>query len=385
MFRVLPGLKELRYISALCAVLLICAVHQGYNGINGWLREATPDKVLKSLQIQRESAEIANQDLKNYFKEKIYDLKIPTKFCVGILSSQRKQNYLLQVVTALITRTEYIPSKFKLFVLKIDERENDDAKEIEQYVHTVNLPNHFGFSAEELADAVNKEVADYANALQYSFSRNCNYHILLEDDALPSRDWLEKIEAAVDQIKKDNFFTIKLLFLNEPEKMTSHILLCIFVSAFGTMFAYLCICGASKWDIKPSVMGCALVFSVILICIKVSGFVPFVSKNSEGYLEYSLGFSLTAALYQKQTVKRLAELFAESVKQKVPLLPKDILLEDFKTSIGGKEFNIKPSVFQHIGLHSSLSWKQQKQKILFRSEAFPDDMTEIEFRPKDFE
>jgi hypothetical protein len=105
-----------------------------------------------------------------------------------------------------------------------------------------------------------------------------------------------------------------------------------------------------------------------------------ISPLGYGLHEFSLGFNAVANVYPREVIKSLAtyleDYFTHSYEnfknlEFFEITPKDLLLKKFKTKYNLKEFILEPSVFQHVGLQSSLSYTEFDSTEIYKQQYKP--------------
>jgi hypothetical protein len=78
-----------------------------------------------------------------------------------------------------------------------------------------------------------------------------------------------------------------------------------------------------------------------------------------GVIKYSQGFNTVANVYPFEKLNILIQTLEMSVSNYVklgkPFIPKDMIISKLGYNLYLEEFILEPSVFQHVGFHSSLS------------------------------
>ena len=80
---------------------------------------------------------------------------------------------------------------------------------------------------------------------------------------------------------------------------------------------------------------------------------------SNGIHEFSQGFNTVAIIYPHLQLKLLSDYIEQHIKDFIigkvhPLYPKDLLMNEYRKDMHVKEYVTEPSIFQHIGVYSSL-------------------------------
>lgn len=327
--------------------------------------------------------------------------------CIGVLTMQRQQalfNYLNTIVMALLTR---IPAKhhdnISLVILNTDELSShrEELKQLSKLLYIDNITSRVYHPYEKT-----KEAADYALAMKYLHKQDCSNLLILEDDALAAYDWFQKVHEAIEYVganyDDDAWMCIKLYtgfqysdwLLHTPTifKVLFYSLLLTAVNlAFGETLRKLFTKNPVPYT-RRSLLPTAVLF--LFVCsLSLNCWLTSISTHpiGDGVKKYSQGRNTVGVIFNPNNVVQLADYLLRVVNDLMSarsdyIRPKDVLMNNFKKANGLVEFIVEPSVFQHIGMHSSLSTRDYRSleilRGIFKSYSYPDDSKAIQFDPE---
>lgn len=359
-------------------------------------------------------------DHSGYLKpgEKLFSSPTARDMCVGIVTMKRRgekaqeRGYLTTLMMSLVTR---IPWKFsnrisiRMFAMDKDKDEanfNPEAIALSKYfemsrpqpVDPIYQPESFRTPKEQV---LFQEAVDYLSVLR-AMPADCTYSLILEDDAMASYNWFEKIERAMKQIPKDEDWSILKIFYSNRTYVSSKLVikkryygytalgLAFIASTILSKFVYI----KKNSSFKKSYMMFPFRRSTI-----ISTFILFVSflriflhfgRISFGFLQYpyveknSVQCLMQAIVYPHPKLTLLANFFAE--KLSVPqseYIPKDFYDYIFYKKTSAITYLAVPSIFEHIGIDSSLQDSRWATEMLFpMGIGFEDYRKPILFDPK---
>jgi hypothetical protein len=253
-------------------------------------------------------------------------------------------------------------------------------------IRTVNLSS----IVTSYTNARDKEALDYAFVLRETSKMNCSYVMVSEDDAIVKKDWFEILESVLNRAAKHktDFFIIKFF--------TGYKLIDIdwlaYPSCVLTVIVYSAILTVVLMKVffkkKSSIITAVLITISSVAVIFLLKSLSVSPVKSDDIYEYKTGFSTVSILYQND--KRLAE-WIDFVENTIGSylnntsefrMPKDLLLEKFLLDNKYKEFILEPSLVQHIGMQSSLEYRdlnEAKFRRMFKSYSFMDDYKLLKF------
>jgi hypothetical protein len=229
---------------------------------------------------------------------------------------------------------------------------------------------------------------DYSKIMTYYHVNRteCDNILLLEDDSIASHDWYEKISNALDEIQSQSSSSSKWLclklftsfryydfFIHLPTML--NIILYSFLSTLVQMFILFMIISR-----RSHFLGDFLILFVNTLFIQLYIKSTHISPLGYGLHEFSLGFNAVANVYPREVIKSLStyldDYFTYSYEnfknlEFFEITPKDLLLKKFKTKFNLREYILEPSVFQHVGLQSSLSYNEFDSREIFKQQYKP--------------
>jgi hypothetical protein len=392
----------------------------------------------------KNSSEKALINLKKWMKEndrrtKLFNNAIKSNlFCVGLVTKERvgfgkkymQPNTIIESVTALLTRINLkYEDRVNIMIFNVDDnKEWKDLMSVSDVLEIVNIENPFVNLIQKTHHAKLQEMSDYATVLKYLYNKNCKYALVLEDDGIADWDWYEKTIDAVYKLNiyADQWFCLKLFtsfgsfdwLLHTRTVLKSILFIILFTVAQCPLLSFIIYFSnftiRSKYGIlsltkKLSFSLClnGLNFyknlrkrDVILIVLHTVLFKIYLNcKNpmpiGVGIREFSQGYNTVANVYPRLYLNMIGlhlEQFIKSVyvdnQPNYGLFkPQDELLKKFKEENQLREFIMQPSLFQHIGIFSSLSvrdvWNMNSlQKLSFESYSFESYMKPIVFEKK---
>lgn len=298
-------------------------------------------------------------------------------FVVVSVKRQSNPHYLLQVVACLLSQTKDETDKkwkAKVVVLNADlnPSENKDAEYLENYLTVVNAYKGINISMVD-TEVYEKEKRDYVLALEIGAHLNADFTVIIEDDALPDRDFLQKLKFLINW--RVSWFRTKpgwaFLKLYYPEKWQGYgnteipelVLIFILGSAVPTgiylyMLLYMKRSRIYKYNYQM-VMIILLFISCGLYCMMAAytiGRAHLIELGKISPLFYRAsqapGCCTPCVLYPRVYLKDIIEfLQSKRCKKSYPL---DFALDDFVMVKHLHKYLASPNLVSHIGFHSSL-------------------------------
>lgn len=253
-----------------------------------------------------------------------------------------------------------------------------------------------------------KELIDYIYAMAYYSSSipQCKYVLLLEDDSLPSPDWYNRIMEAIDIIdtSSSNWFCLKLFTSFRSYDWLIHIptifisiCMAIFISFVFVRLFYFVLYLKHRFIFQiprpqiPVSKYVVLIFAINAILMLFMYRANHVSPIGYGVRSFSLGFNTVANVYPRDKLRLIASYlesgFDDFQSGRAPIFkPKDLSLNSFRSHTGYREYIVEPSIFQHVGLQSSLggpvTWQgiESVQYRPFQSYSFEKEYSKIPIR-----
>ena len=335
----------------------------------------------------------------------------PKYLCVAILSKNRinsNVNYINQAVLALITRTS-IDTWKNITIIGFNTEDppdqNQNLLDLADLIHIVNITTkirHYNLRI--------KEAMDYALVLKHLYDIKCNYSFVMEDDAIVSYNWYNKLKISIDLIKNSkNWLCIKLFsgykffdwdWLWFPEQILKVLFYSIalsFANITTNNIIYLLVKNKDFDILKENIIyyfrpRSKIRIFVFLILILNSFTLVIIFKSTSinptenTIREYRTGFGLVSVLIPHQNLHLFAQYLNETVHKSIikneKFIPKDLLIEIYRETNHFKEFIMEPSLVQHSGMHSSLYDRDTTLtgfKNLYKSYSFIDENLPIVF------
>jgi len=285
--------------------------------------------------------------------------------------------YSIQTVASLLSRVKYFKNdnnkniQISLLNVNSKSRQHEELPLMQDLLHIVNFTHDDNINWNSFFDYPKlKEMYDYARIMAYYHSNRtmCDNILLIEDDAIASHDWYEKIVKALDEIQsKTNkrWLCLKLFTSFRFYDFFIHfqtLFQMIFYVLFLTLIQVILFVKFSSRFIKSHFF--ILFVNTFLIQVWLKS--THVSPLDYGLHEYSLGFNAVANVYPREILQDLATFLGDYFKYVcdnfkknniIEMMPKDEYLNEFKKRFNLKEFILEPSVFQHVGLQSSKSYE----------------------------
>ena len=312
--------------------------------------------------------------------------------CVGVITRQREgaRFYTVQTVAALLTRVKLkYQDRLSISLMDINRNSSQHADLAYLYglIDVVQMPfsklaypNHTELFYRGLYffDKI-KEAYDYSRILDYFYQNKteCDYVLLLEDDSIAAYDWYDKISAILSRLESERdlveakWLCVKLFtsyryfdFFTHAPTMAKTIFI-IFISSL----VQICLC--SKFGLitlryfkRVECILLCLNTALILLWVKST----HISPLGYGLHEYSLGFNMVANVYPRANLALLFAYFNKYIHSFARgdftfFLPKDFLLEEVRKDHGLSEYILEPSLFQHVGLHTSINYFKWENEI----------------------
>ena len=332
-----------------------------------------------------------------------------------------ERKYLTCLVMSLITRLNWSKYKDKLSIRIFNMQDNPS-----EHVEALELGKLFRVESPEHDKGIRlppesshfervkaKENADFLAALRSL--QNCKYAIILEDDALASLNWLDKTLALVDSIKTNNWLYLKLyapftwmgwgwevghivtlLSLGVAAGMCLSLLIGTYLygrKANAQIDYELVESGQDNQRredfVSPrfcspiSTLVAIASLTVLFHCVGRQHLLPF----TRGVHEHDLNASMVATVYPQARIKPLADFYSqvlieEGAKSWPIYVAKDLIPTAYRAKNNLVELIAVPSVFQHCGIHSSLTFKMvHNPTTLSIATNFEDDGKPIVFTP----
>lgn len=318
--------------------------------------------------LQAQASDVFSLNKPPFLKE---NLRIA--FVVVSVKRQSNPRYLLQVVARLLSQTRDEKDhkwKAKVVVLNADTNpsENKDAEYLENYVTVINAYEGINISMVD-TEVYEKEKRDYVLALKIGANLNADYTVIIEDDALPDRDFFQKLQFLINW--RVSWFRTKpgwgFLKLYYPEKWQGYgnteipemILIFLSGGAVPTVI-YLYMKRARSYKYRYQMVMVVLLFIssglYVMMAAYSIGRAHLIELGKISPLFYRVsqapGCCTPCVLYPRVYLKDIIEfLQSKRCKKSYPL---DFALDDFVKVRHLHKYLASPNLVSHIGFHSSL-------------------------------
>jgi hypothetical protein len=160
------------------------------------------------------------------FTEKTLPKKDGPLICISIATARRLTSsisYLIQMISALLNRMNYKKYKDDVYIHVFNvDNEPDEFKDIDLIKPLVPISNiksklepNWGFVPTRL----HYEDMDNSLIIQKFHQLGCKYPVFVEDDALPTTDWVDSIMLAIKQLSerpnRDDWLLVKFYVAHE--------------------------------------------------------------------------------------------------------------------------------------------------------------------------
>jgi hypothetical protein len=212
--------------------------------------------------------------------------------------------------------------------------------------------------------------------------------LVIEDDIIAAFDWYEKLNNALLITKKryeDDWLCMKLFtsywILDFTKLIHPYSLVGVVVLSGFLVIAQVYVLKVLNRKPNKYVIGILFVNAVVF----TSFFIMIYARPAQlGVQSFDSGFGTVAVVFPHSKVKGLYEYIDRVVDNYVNdrssfFIPKDLLIEEYKNANGFYELKYEPSLFQHIGLYSSLYLYDNTFKKIFKSYSFEDNDKPITF------
>ena len=239
----------------------------------------------------------------------------PPKICVSIATARRKGapfSYLLQSISGLLNRMNYVKYKNDVYVHVFNvDNEPEKHQEIEwirDLVPVTNLKVPIQPNGDFPIQTHYHENMDTAHIVREFYRIGCEYPILIEDDALATTNWVDSVMDMIQDLSSGRYSNV-------------------------------------NW------------FGVRLFVAR--SFYPQLQRR--GINDFDPMFNMVAVLLNRKHMLPFADAMEEKVRVTMEAknhelhLPKDLVMDQYKTNHGLKVLAYEPVIFQHTGVYSSVS------------------------------
>ncbi len=328
--------------------------------------------VENSIRVQRAKAVLSRLNCAGDCWRRINRMNKNPEFCFVIITVSRPAqiNFLTQVVAGLVSQLSPKKSVFSIF-----NAEGPSHQEAVNLSSSVPVYSNKKVLKQSLSKFI-KEKEDYVKALEWCHAKNATFSVILEDDALPLHDFMERLQFILDyRMNKasKNWMLLKLYYpekwqgwSNEREVISELILVSILGGLLLVILAYAVDCLVS---LTPASY-CETVFRFLLSAALVS-YVLFgigrphwiALRQFSTHLSSVVvapGCCTPAVLYPRTHLK---DVILGLRSQSSNSHNVDIALDNIAIETGLTNYLAIPNLVSHIGFVSSLGkgWKNPRE------------------------
>lgn len=345
--------------------------------------------------------------------------------CMITVARQGGADYLTQSIAALLSRTPWeLQHQIRIFIHNLNSPPGDHKEALR--LQDLVLVKSVSYDAELRPDSLGpgrtklKETIDYITTLKVLLDSDCDYALVLEDDALAATNWAPDLLCTLRVLESSGprpWIVLKLFssfkwipwFFGESHAIFDVFLLCVttiaamlsIIAIYWILITLLFRLGRQERDdfgrfeypkgrlVEPNML------SMLVLSISVGVFLylmgrPNVFPYEDGIHSVSIGASAVANLYSRAGLKLLRDHLTNeffrlkdegrlSEMKNKDLHFRRIREEMFqKSGVSYHELVRLPNLFQHIGAHTSLD-KFSSFATEVVSPHFPDDEERIQF------
>ena len=331
------------------------------------------DKILAANKQRANAAKdlLENSNFSDLFAR--LDQKSP-EFCIVVVSIKRPRStwYLTQVVARLLP--QIVNDQGVTFtVFNAHGAEHMEADNLASSIPVMTNPH----SSHD--QGYDKQRQDFIFCFEWCLKREPQFTIVLEDDALPPHDFMERLRFVLDHRmpKKSEVWAFVKLFY--PEKYQGwavdlNIVAELVGSSFfgGLLLTGFSLCVTSAFSSPKQFCSFSIVFRLAMsitfvVCMLVSFGRPHILELRKANMHLSSvvqapGCCTPAVVYANTHLQELVD-YLKSI-QCSPANPVDIAVDTFVKERGLQEWLVVPNMVTHIGLVSSFTnkgWKKHRE------------------------
>ena len=294
------------------------------------------------------------------------------EFCFVVISVSRpaETKFLTQVVAALLPQLPQIGSVFTVY-----NAEGLTHKEAINLSDIVPVDSYTGKSS---PNVYAKESNDLVHALEWCHNRSARFSVILEDDALPRQDFVQRVQFILDHRMSKSSKTWAFLKLYYPEKWQgwandkSIVIELILCSVSGGLILTLVVHFLQFLFTRAPEMDYGIVIQFllsssltvyVLICLgrphwmALRSISPWFSS-----VVYAPGCCTPAVLYPQTHLSDIIQYLDNAECSHA--FPLDLAIDKFADESGLHRLLATPNLVKHIGFLSSLpgkGWKNPKE------------------------
>ena len=369
---------EFVYLVLLLFLSLVVLPHFYRNLGFSFFYRASPDAVAQVTADNEKRVNAANNyimEQHHNFSSELFDRlnASRTEFCVLVISVRRPGNpgYLEQVVARLVPQLLQLKN-FSFSIYSPEGTQHQEARRLAPYV-----PVAYGRAIRKHNQLTkyDDEKQDYVAGLQWCLAKGADYHVILEDDALPDLLFAEKLKFIIAHHLPVNDHSWVMLKLFYPEKYQgwgdsiSVILELCFVTVFGglllTILSILVIPAPVLASFRPPTI--EIKWTLVAVRYLLSMLFVLYAMLSLGrphweelkkvsptlaHVVEAKGCCTPAILYPEEHLSQLVNYLSSVHCSNA--FPLDIAIDKFAEENHLHKFLTIPNLVRHIGMVSSL-------------------------------
>lgn len=296
------------------------------------------------------------------------------EFCFVIVSVSRhvENKFLTQVVAALLPQIPLMGSVFTVY--NAEGATHNEAMNLSAIVPVVS----YMYKGKVSRNTFSKQKNDYVHALEWCHKKRAKFSVILEDDALPRQDFVQRLQLIIDHRMSKNNPNWVFLKLYYPEKwqgwsndmnIITELILCILSGGFILTLLLHCL----QFFVTRTL---ELDYGIIIRFLLSSGLIAYmlvflgrphwIALRGYNYhlssVVYAPGCCIPAVLYPLTHLTDLIEYLKKVECSKD--FPVDLAMDKFADERGLHRLLAIPNLVKHIGFVSSLpgkGWKKPKE------------------------
>lgn len=232
---------------------------------------------------------------------------------------------------------------------------------------------------------------DYVLILRHLNSLNCNYSLIMEDDAIIAYKWFSLLETEIESTlsRRGDWAFVKLFYgykffdwdwIWSLSVIIKVLMLGLFL--YLVQFTFI----INIFSKKFSSISLFIIFgnSVALVVFFNA---TCINPMGAGVHKYTTGFSAVSVLIPNKRLTVIADFIEDHVDDYLngrigKFIPKDLLLTSYSKASRSAEFVFEPSLVQHIGIYSSIYLRDVSEygyQQMFKSFSFASHFEPIRF------
>ncbi|XP_060072428.1 post-GPI attachment to proteins factor 4-like [Ylistrum balloti] len=329
-----------------------------------------------------ESNNLRLQKATRYFKSKkpaesleFYnrELKGQLDIAIAIVTVKRETEknltlgYLVQTAAALdkIVKSQTTFLNIQLFLCNTDTTDSDhtEAEFMSLYIPMVTKSSHQSNKRNKQTDVRRKEARDYIYCLVQARSMAPKYVLMVEDDSIPTENFLDVIQHSLQQIGNRKFAYLKLFYPLKWQGFAFEISRLLELLCFGAIggsislvFHYFCLLNRRRKYSQNVQFTLGLLLTIVVVhLIGRQNIMTLRTFSRDLYsLKPSPACCTPAMLYPADTIKTLTNFLNQSQKHQSQVKI-DLQIYNFTQIYNLPGYQIEPNLFRHVGMVSSLS------------------------------